>query len=90
MRIRYTTGMSMSRRLDLHQHPAVYKTAALLFGHVGKQECKDLNLVGRLWRPLALPGAHSSRPPALRANENVNSPFSLVAAGVARNPQNES
>ena len=28
--------------------------------HVGdKQECKDLNPVGRLWRPLPLPGGHS-------------------------------
>ncbi len=25
-----------------------------------KQECKDLNPVGRLWRPLPLPGGHSS------------------------------
>jgi hypothetical protein len=24
-----------SRRLDLHQHDAVYRTAALLFGHIG-------------------------------------------------------
>ena len=24
-----------------------------------KQECKDLNPVGRLWRPLPLPGGHS-------------------------------
>ena len=50
-----------SRRLDLHQHDAVYKTAASLFGHVGsfKQECEDLNPVGRLWRPSSLPGAHS-------------------------------
>ena len=32
---------------------AVYKTAALLFGHVGiKQECEDSNPVRRLWRPL--------------------------------------
>ena len=49
-----------SRRLDLHQHDAVYRTAALLVGHVGnQQECEDLNPVGRLWRPLPLPGGHS-------------------------------
>ena len=49
-----------SRRLDLHQHRAVYKTAAFLFGHVGnKQEREESNPVGRLWRPLPLPGAHS-------------------------------
>ena len=48
------------RQLDLHQHVAVYKTAASLFGHVGfKQEREDLNPVRRLWRPSALPGAHS-------------------------------
>ena len=50
---------NQSRRLDLHQHDAVYKTAASLFGHVGKQEREDLNPVGRLWRPLPLPGGHS-------------------------------
>ena len=34
--IRYTIGTNyQSRRLDLHQHDAVYKTAASLFGHVG-------------------------------------------------------
>ncbi len=57
-----------SRRLDLHQHRAVYKTAASLFGHVGnQQECEESDPVGRLWRPLALPGAHScKRLPALR------------------------
>ena len=34
--IRYTIGTNyQGRRLDLHQHDAVYKTAALLFGHVG-------------------------------------------------------
>ncbi len=27
--------MHQSRRLDLHQHDAVYRTAASLFGHVG-------------------------------------------------------
>ncbi len=27
--------------------------------HVGKQECEDLNPVGRFWRPLPLPGGHS-------------------------------
>lgn len=51
--------VSQSRRLDLHQHVAVYKTAASLFGHVGKQECEDSNPVGRLWRPLPLPGGRS-------------------------------
>ena len=35
-----------SRRLDLNQHDAVYRTAALPFGHVGKQEREDLNPVG--------------------------------------------
>ncbi len=49
-----------SRRLDLHQHDAVYRTAASLFGHVGnKHEREDLNPVGRLWRPPALPGART-------------------------------
>ena len=34
--IRYTIGTNhQGRRLDLHQHDAVYKTAASLFGHVG-------------------------------------------------------
>ena len=34
--IRYTIGTNhQSRRLDLHQHDAVYRTAASLFGHVG-------------------------------------------------------
>ena len=32
---------NQSRRLELHQHRAVYKTAASLFGHVGKQERED-------------------------------------------------
>ena len=27
--------------------------------HVGKHECEESNPVGRFWRPLALPGAHS-------------------------------
>ena len=55
-----------SRRLELHQHRAVYRTAASLFGHVGnKQEREDLNPVRRLWRPSALPGARSCAPPAL-------------------------
>ena len=58
--IRYTIGTyHQGRQLDLHQHVAVYRTAALLFGHVGKQEREDLNPVGRLWRPLPLPGGHS-------------------------------
>ena len=30
-----------------------------------KQECKDLNPVGRLWRPLPLPGGHSCIGPGL-------------------------
>jgi hypothetical protein len=29
------SGQNQSRRLDLHQHRAVYRTAAFLFGHVG-------------------------------------------------------
>jgi hypothetical protein len=35
--IRYTIGTRLlqGRRLDLHQHDAVYRTAASLFGHVG-------------------------------------------------------
>ena len=49
---RYTTGTLKSRRLDSHQHEAVYGTAAFL------QERKDLNPVERLWKPPALPGAH--------------------------------
>ena len=31
-----------------------------------KQECKDLNPVGRLWRPLPLPGGHSCIGPRSR------------------------
>ena len=42
--IRYTIGTNyQSRRLDSHQHDAVYRTAASLFGHVGKQECRESN-----------------------------------------------
>ena len=37
----------------------VYKTAASLFGHVGKHEREESNPVRRLWRLPALPGAHS-------------------------------
>jgi hypothetical protein len=29
--------------------------------HVGKHECEESNPVGRFWRPLALPGAHSCK-----------------------------
>ena len=35
MRSATPSGRTRSRRLDLHQHRAVYRTAALLFGHVG-------------------------------------------------------
>ena len=68
--IRYTIGTAIrSRRLDLHQHRAVYKTAASLLGHVGnQQECEESNPVGRLWRPLPLPGGHPcSTAPGLAA-----------------------
>jgi hypothetical protein len=34
-----------SRRLDLHQHDAVYKTAASLFGHVGSRTCTHVAIV---------------------------------------------
>lgn len=54
-----------SRRLDLHQHDAVYKTAAFLNRATSaffQQECEESNPVGRLWRPLPLPGGHSCRP----------------------------
>ncbi len=47
------------RRLDLHQHRAVYKTAAFLFGHVGKHEREESNPVRQGWSLPALPGAHS-------------------------------
>ena len=59
--IRYTIGTihNQSRRLDSHQHHAVYKTAALLFGHVGISRSAGVEPRARLWRPLALPGAHS-------------------------------
>ena len=58
---------NQSRRLDSHQHNAVYRTAAFLHRatSASKQEREDLNPVRRLWRPSALPGAHScngSRP----------------------------
>ena len=63
-----------SRRLDLHQYRAVSGTAQRgrpppisIEPRRQQQECKDLNPVGRLWRPLPLPGGHScNRPPALR------------------------
>ena len=58
---------NQSRRLELHQHAAVYRTAASLFGHIGnQQECEESNPVGRLWRPLPLPEDTPVRPPALR------------------------
>jgi hypothetical protein len=64
--IRYTIGTyTRSRRLDLHQHQAVYRTAAFLFGHVGKHEREESNpvrqdqpSVGARNLP-ALPGARS-------------------------------
>ena len=59
---------NQGRRLDLHQHRAVYRTAASLFGHIGnQQERRESNPVGQFWRLLPLPGGHScNRPPALR------------------------
>ena len=62
--IRYTIGMyNQSRRLDLHQHDPVYRTGALLFGHVGKQECRESNPVQQLWRLPARPRTHSCTAP---------------------------
>jgi hypothetical protein len=62
-----------TRRLDLHQHDAVYKTVASLFGHVGKQECEESNRAPPRSGGLAALEAASSprrtllyRPPALR------------------------
>src|ERR1700733_200539 len=58
---------TQSRRLDSHQHHPVYKTGAFLFRATSalndsiKHEREDLNPVGRLWRPPALPGARSCR-----------------------------
>lgn len=51
--------VDQSRRLDLHQHRAVYRTAASLFGHVGKYEREESNPVRQGWNLPALPGAHS-------------------------------
>ncbi len=50
-----------SRRLDSHQHEAVYGTAAFLRRATPavRQERKDSNPVPRRWRPRALPGARS-------------------------------
>ena len=44
---RFRTGSMVGRRLSQSSHVG------------NKQECKDLNPVGRLWRPLPLPGGHS-------------------------------
>ncbi len=67
--IRYTIGTNyQGRRLDLHQHNAVYKTAASLFGHVGNSSRS-----ARSRTPLGGFGGRSLsqedtpvRPPALR------------------------
>ncbi len=52
--------------------------------HVGnKQECKDLNPVGRLWRPLPLPGGRSCSHHAPRdgsSRRSVRSTFNLAAS----------
>ena len=52
---------NQSRRLDLHQHHAVYRTAASLFGHVGfsRHEREESNPVRQGWNLPALPGARS-------------------------------
>ncbi len=63
--MRSATPSGQSRRLDLHQHDAVYRTAAFLSRATSaslKQECEESNPVGRLWRPLPLPGGHSYGP----------------------------
>ena len=54
---------SRSRRLDLHQHRAVYRTAAFLFGHIGKHEREESNPVRQGWNLPALPGARSCTAP---------------------------
>ena len=41
-----------------------------------KQECKDLNLVGRLWRPLPLPGGHPCTAPGLAAGDHWRKAYS--------------
>lgn len=68
--------ISWSRRLDLHQHQPVYKTGAFLRRATSaKHEREDSNPIGRLWRPLALPGAHShaAHPPVRRVGDSTHS-----------------
>ena len=64
VRLRHTHGLfTQSRRLDSHQHRAVYKTAALLSratsANINQHEREESNPVGRFWRPLPLPGGRS-------------------------------
>ena len=64
MQIRYTIGIQSrkSRRLDSHQHQTCLQDRRLSqSSHVGKHECEESNPVGRCWKPLALPGAHSCK-----------------------------
>jgi hypothetical protein len=41
--------------------------------HVGKHECEESNPVGRFWRPLALPGAHSCNAHGNKPRGRINS-----------------
>jgi hypothetical protein len=40
--------------------------------HVGKHECEESNPVGRFWRPLALPGAHSCKAHGNKPRGRIN------------------
>ena len=64
MQIRYTIGIQTLKEPTTGFAPAstcLQDRRLSVSSHVGKHEREESNPVGRFWRPLALPGAHSCK-----------------------------
>ena len=66
---------SKSRRLDLHQHREVYRTAAFLFGHVGTSSSAGSRTPRGGFGDRLLARKHTAMAPGLAAGSRRNDYF---------------
>ena len=66
---------SRSRRLDLHQHRAVYRTAAFLLGHVGTSSSAGSRTPWGGFGDRLLARKHTAMAPGLAAKSRRNDYF---------------